>query len=173
VTEPFGGRRPRTVEIELDPPRLAMLFALLLLALSGAFWFGRLTAPGGRGGLSGAVTPAGQAGTAPAHDVAASASLFDREGPGGATPEPKRELARDASRQGRFALAAGQAPTRREAEALAAKIRALGLPVLLTRTATGRYEIAAGPFSSREEAERVRPALERGLRRPVRLTGGP
>ncbi|RMG45270.1 MAG: SPOR domain-containing protein [Acidobacteria bacterium] len=155
----------RAVEFELDLPRLALLAALAAAGLLGAFWLGRATAPGGGRG----DRPIGASAPAPVDggDVSAGMTLFDREGVGGAAPEPSRQVVPRPVTEGGYEIQVAEVAGRAEAERLRAEVRALGFPALLVRSENGRYRVAAGPFPDRRAAEEAAGRLARKLGRPL------
>lgn len=163
-------RRFRTIEFELDLPRLAFACALVLVLLTGVFLLGRTTAPA-RGGAGVAAEPVvlGAPGGASAEveDVGSSAGLFDRVGEQGAVREQGRQVTAESSIAGGWEVGLGTVASRREAEKLRGIAEGLGLGAAMASAPGGGFRVAAGPFATREEADSAARALERALGRGV------
>ncbi len=147
-----GMPRRREVDVELDLPRMAGVLGLLIVLVAGAFMLGRLTAPGDGSEDAGAVSR-GPAAPVEESELGDEESIFDRAGEGGSPRSTGRQVTSETSRRGAFELDLGHYASRKDADAMRERVRALGMTVSVTGAAGGGYRLVGGPFRSRREAE--------------------
>ncbi len=161
MMRPHDDEVRRTVDIELDGPRLALLAAVIVVVLVTVFAAGRLTAPA-NGGLASKLD-GGIADAAPVHaDVGESASIFDRDDAAIAR-EPGRQVVAESSRGGEFEVLLGVVPGRSAADAMREAAARAKVPAMVVRERGGGYRVSAGPFSSRADADRAASRLRTEL----------
>lgn len=156
--------RRRFVEFELTGGRLLILAgvaAAALLAVLGLRSCARDRAEAGA--RLGPDVPA------PVENIDARATIFDREGTAGAAPAPGRQVTGSGAVAGQFELDLGAAPTRADAERIAALARSTGVQAGAVRQASGAYRVVAGPFKSEAEARQHASRLSAMLKRDVRV----
>ncbi|RMF72286.1 MAG: hypothetical protein D6738_11695, partial [Acidobacteria bacterium] len=132
----------RTIEIDLDAARLAVLAVIALAALAAAFWLGRVTAPAGPRPPA-AARDAGEgagpgAGAGAVEDVGAGATLFDREG-GGVERTPGRQTTAEQVLAGGWLLDCGRSASRTAAERVRAALARAGVPASVLRAPDGAF----------------------------------
>lgn len=152
----------KTLEFELDLPRLLIGGAIIAVILITTFAIGRYTATpdAGEGARAGADLDAPET----YEDIGESDTLFDRDD-GGVAREPGRQLTSEKSQGGSFEVHLGQAAGRADAERVRASAARLGVPAMVVRAPGGVYRIAAGPFSTRADADRAAARLRTALSR--------
>ena len=156
----------REIEFEISSRRLvAAGVALVVIAAALAYALLRVrhVPESGQGA-------AAARGAAAVEALGRKATLFDREGEGGAEPDPSRQVTASGGRESRFELDLGTAATRAEADALQKAAEAAGCRALVALDPSGRYKVVGGPYPREPEARAAaaRVAARLGREVPVR-----
>jgi cell division septation protein DedD len=158
-----GGRRE--IEFELDLPRLLLVVVVAAVALTGAFFAGRLSVEAPEAPAA-VLTPGSDPGDAEREreELGEGGGLFDRADDS-IQREPGRQVTEERSLGGRFEVDLGRVAGRREAENLRAAAEKQGVPAMVLGAPGGGYRVAGGPFAEREQAERAARRLSSALGR--------
>ncbi len=143
----------RSVEIEIGGRTLALVGGALVVLAAAVGFFVWHRAPAGA--AAGAARTANAPATGPVEDIGGRASLFDREGTGGATRDGALQVTPEAGRPGTWEIDLGTAASRPAAETLRNAAREGGVEALVALDPAGRYRVVGGPFATEAEAQRA------------------
>lgn len=153
-------KTPRTIEITLDLPHLALAGATVILLIGVAAALLRDEPK--------RVAPAKPREGGEVRDVSPGGTLFDRD-EGLVVRRPERQVTPESIPAGGFELDLGVFTSRSMAEKVRQRASGVGVAAFVVGEGSGSFRVTAGPLATSEEARQAAAQLKARLGRPVQV----